>query len=268
MVPIQVMAISTTEVMNNNFLCCFLFIVLLDAGAYSETKFNPSDTHGTDFSTVSVEDARAIARGVDGSGMGDNIAAFIEAAMKSGRSDIMGLCWEHSAISSYFSRVFLKMPDSYLKNQLFSIRLRSTRKEWPEESLMRFRSATVEFGEVEFSVGILRKYIPDLPMDYSVMDSREKRLKLADAYDAATGIPIVVEPEAKRVWPPPHGQHQATPTPQSGSRVAGGPVTATASDGDHSHPRGRNFAWFTALAAVFAIAIGWVLTRLRRGKGK
>ena len=168
-------------------------LALFSSALFAETQPN-------DFSEISVSEARIIASKVDG--MGGAADAFIKAAMKAGRVEIMSICWEDNYLAALFGPMWESLPDDRFKDRMVSYYLRNSRVSWPDEggNLLRTRSGID--GTVRRWIPPLRKYLPDLPMDYSVLATREKRLKLADEFDAAAGIPIETEPEAKRVWSP------------------------------------------------------------------
>ncbi len=135
--------------------------------------------------------------------------------------------------------------------------------DWPEESPSPFTSGNEELGNAEFVVPVLRKYIPDLPMNYSVMNSREKRQKLADVFDKAVGIPIVVEPEARRVWPPKSGEKPNMSAKPDEPRDNGGKANAPAIAAAVPIPFGGRLAIGAAVAAVLAGIAGWLALRSR-----
>ncbi len=233
---------------------------------FSESRFDLREIQQKDFAKISVEDARVIAFQASRSGIGINADAFVQAAIKSGRMELISLCWEDNYIASIFQDTFLRMPENHLRDRLFSMYFRSNKHHWPDENETLIYSGNQRFSMTHFYVPILRKYNPELALDYSILNSREKRLKLADAYDTAAGIPIVVEPEAKRVWPPPPGQHHPGSPPPSQSQVTDRPVVATSTAGEGLSIRGGSFVWLGAGMAILAVAAGWMLARLRRGK--
>jgi len=101
-------------------------------------------------------------------------------------------------------------------------------------------------------------------MEHSAIGSREKRLKLADAFDKAAGIPIVVEPKAKRVWPPKREDKREPPSVAQGdSQAPQAPAAATITRGVGST---NEMAWLAALAvAVLGLAL-FLFMRSRRGQ--
>lgn len=235
--------------------------------AFSETELQLKDLRGKDFSAISVDDARILAGRAGNAENGAIADAFVQAAMRSGRLELMELCWENRDVSRLFWDEYRKMPEGHLKNQLFSSRLRNPRIPWPDDKPGEVSNGngTQRMSLERYYIPIFRKFLPDLPMDYSEIGSREKRLKLADAFDKAVGIPIVVEPEARRVGPSPRGDKQAANViVLAASPAASAPTRATVPVGDAVSFRAKNLVWFSILAAALAGSAAWVFLRSRR----
>lgn len=248
------------------FFRFFLFVVVTCGTAYSETDLKLSDIQETNFSTILVEDARVLADSAGNTGIGAIAHEFVRAAMESGRVDLIELCWENRHVSALFFNEYQKMPDGYLKDQLFSSRLRNPRIPWPDDRPGETSSGngTERMSLVEWYIPIFRKYIPDLPKNYSEIGSREKRLKLADVFDKAVGIPIVVEPEARRVWPPSQSrQHEASSVVPASPTAAGASTVAPGSGGETVLSRNRSFVWFSVFAAALVGVAAWLILRSR-----
>ena len=118
----------------------------------------------------------------------------------------------------------------------------------------------------------MQRYLPDTPADYSVISTREKRLKLADAFDAAAGIPIEKDPDAKRVWPPKPGDKPGVPSaPTQQDGTASKPnatvsVAAVDKVGENT-PLPGGWALWVGIATLLAAVAGWLLFRSNRKKG-
>ena len=195
---------------------------------------------------------------------------FFEAAMKSGRIEIIEACWEGTYTHNMLSKAVRDMDDSPLKDQLVSRYLRNPLIEWPSESETAIRGELYRSGTIQFIIPLVQRYLPTTPADYSVISTREKRLKLADAFDAAAGIPIEKEPEAKRVWPPKPGDKPgvpSAPTQQEGTASKPNALISAAAKSGESTPLPGGWALWAGIAAFLATAFGWLLLRSKRRKG-
>ena len=203
---------------------------------------------------------------------GEKSQQFFEAAMKSGRFEIIEVCWEGTYTSQMLCDAMKNMPESPVKEQLVSKFLRNPRIAWPPESQIAPRGEWYRGSAVNFIIPLVRRHLPDAPMDYSVISTREKRLKLADAFDTAAGIPIEREPDAKRVWPPKPGDKPLLSTAfpvlddAGTAREATAPV-ATVSRGIEPAPHQAGWAMWAVCAAILVATAGFLARRFRSGTG-
>lgn len=263
--PSPKQAILTIENVKTSMLFIIISLFLANDPRCEDAQIQLKEIEEKDFSTLSIDDGRVLAQRAGDTGIGTTANAFVKAAIKSERAEIIALCWENNYLSSIFHPVYAKIPDSHLKHQLFSKYLRSSRIHWPEQTTMRFFNGMEEDGLRDFFIPVLQKYIPALPMNYGVIDSREKRLMLADAFDKAVGIPIVVEPEARRIGLPPRpNKHEATLIVPAVSPSAGDSTVATVPSREVLSFRDRGFVWLSAFAAVLAAGATWIYLRFRR----
>lgn len=227
----------------------------------SQTLFDKS------VSVMSVTEAREVARAAD---TGTTAQQFFEAAMKSGRLEIIEVCWQGVYTQNLLSKAMTEMPDSPMKDQLVSRYLRNPWIWWPSESLNVINLETPKSGEVQFIIPLVRHYLPDTLLDYSVISTREKRLKLADAFDVAAGIPIEKEPDAKRVWPPKPGDKPgipSAPTQQDGTASKPNAIIPTSAKAGESLSLTGGCALWLGIAGGLIAAGGWLWLRARRKKG-
>jgi hypothetical protein len=225
----------------------------------------PSEKTGA---LLSVHEARQAVRAAD---TGTKALQIFDALMKSNRVEIIEVCWQGVYTANLLSKAVTKMPDSPMKDQLVSRYLRNPELWWPSGSEVVANMEIAKAGEVRFIIPLVQRYLPDTLADYSVISTREKRLKLADAFDAAAGIPIEREPDAKRVWPPKPGDKPGVPSvPTQQGGIASKPdpsvpVAAISKAGEPS-PLPGGWALWGGIAAVLAAAAGWLWLR-SKGKG-
>ena len=238
--------------------------------AFIAVPFGVSQNPSTEqVGTMSVIDARKF---LSTTTTGKQAKRFVDAAIESGRPEIIELGWESSSTSDFLRDAVFKMPDSRLKDELASRYLRRPQDAWPTEQMRFFNGQGMTMGVSEFIIPLVRRHLPDTPLDFSVISTSEKRTKLADAFDAAAGIPIVKEPEAKRVWPP-HvgGKQDGKPTPPNGGGPApsangSAPIVAMSNARQPSYFLGSRPLW-AGIAAVVAAAAGWLFLRSKGKKG-
>lgn len=218
---------------------------------------------------MSVTEAKDAARLAD---TGATALQFLEAAMKSGRLEIIEVCWQGGYTHNLLSEAVTEMPDSPIKDQLVSRFLRNPEIWWPSDSPYLMKMDMLRTGKVRFIIPLVRRYLPDTPRNYSVISTREKRLELADAFDTAAGIPIEKEPDARRVWPPKPGDKTgvpAAPTQQHGTAFKPDPSAPAAAVSKATEPAPLPGAWalWAGIAAILAAAAVWLLFR-GLGKGR
>lgn len=223
------------------------------------------------FSSISVEDARSVASGLL---TGQTILDFCEAAINSGRRELVDICWEFPATSGMlFTEIIPKLPGSQ-QDELIVMMLQNERKHWvPDASQDIYSMDSPAFRRkiaAEVWIPVFRKYLPELPMDYSVMDTREKRLLIASKYAKIAGIPFDEPIEARRVWPPKRQQRMTQTDLQSSQ---GGRNTEPNSGFRIDAMQRQKASSLTRTGVIFiGVAIGFVVIAiwiyLRRNKGK
>ena len=200
---------------------------------------------------------------------GEKSLQFFEAAMKSGRVEIIEVWWETAYTHGWLSEAVITMPDSPLKDRLVSRYLRNPRIAWPTESPVAMRMEMYRTGTIRFMIPLVRRYLPDTPMNFSVIATREKRLKLADAFDTAAGIPIEREPDAKRVWPPlklgdsPIIANTPSHHDDKATQPNAAAPTATVAKASESWPLPGGWAPWTCIAVAIAGIAVWLARRFR-----
>ena len=218
---------------------------------------------------MSVAEARAAARLIN---TGMLARQFVDSALGSGKPEIIEVCWQEAATDLMLRDAMTKMPDSALKDQLVSRFLRKP-VGWPSDSPLEWKGDLMRAGRVRFIIPLVQGHLPDTPMDFSVIATREKRLNLADAFDTAAGIPIEREPDAKRIWPPlklgdtpiiastPFQRDDKTTQPN-----AAAPTAPVAKAGESWPLRGGWAPWACIAVAIAGIAV-WLGRRLRHRNG-
>ena len=82
---------------------------------------------------------------------------FVQAAIKSGRLEILDVCWKNRHVGALFWDEYRKLPEGHLKDQLFSLKLRSTYTRWPDDNKIKIYSLNPRFGLVDFFIPVLQK---------------------------------------------------------------------------------------------------------------
>lgn len=240
------------------------YLIMITIGHFSEMLLA---AELPDLTQISISEAREMASKPT---MGKSYRDFGKAALASGRYEIVDICWEYPYTGACIEKAMLKMPaESKERDALIIMMMRNPRIPWldPDSPL---DGGVLVSGAAENVIPLLRKYLPDLPMKYSVIDTREKRLAIAERYAKAAGIPIYDEGDAKRVWPPPQAGVQGMPTRIPNGVRQRNPATvespAVAAE-THSafFPLSVPWAVGICIAVVFSGA-GWLLYRRLRHK--
>lgn len=228
-----------------------------------------SSTDGKDMSQMSAADAY---EELSKRGAAAEDREFVLEAIKHKRLDILAVCVDHpmGGARRYFGEELEKMPDSEFKNHMLLIILKSP--------LTNARLRPTAFksddraGEyfAKWFIPMLNKTLPDVPVDYEVISTMEKRRVLARRMEAALGIESENTEIARRVWPaklsggraPSHGTPQedgagALPTNDAA------PVTAVGSAGERMALPGGSRLW-VGIAALITAAAGWFFFRSKR----
>ena len=208
----------------------------------------------------------------------DNASApthdFIKEAIAAQRLDILQYCWEKvqgGGMTEHFLDELKILPDSKVKNGMVLIILKS-----PTTNLLYADNPTENYfyTRIAFAKSLLtmiRKTIPDVPLDYEFISTYEKRLTLARAMEKALGIEPEHPEDARRVWPPKPGEkpvHQTVPLPVDAAETkpeAPSPVNAEGKTDEHSM-RPNNSALWGGIAAVLASIASWLIVRSRSKK--
>ena len=223
------------------------------------------------FAALTESEARKLASEL----FGEKAHEFCEAAMASGRYDLVDICWEYPDTRAYISEIMRDLPvESKEKDALIVMMLRNPANLWSDpdsfdmvggdENLNAKRSA-------EALIPLLRKYLPDLPMRYSVMNTKEKRLALSVQFAKAAGIRISDPSDARRVWPPerpnkPDGNATSKQQPGSINKPNGSNPVATMPKTGEPSAFSDGWAWSAGIVAVLAGIVGWIAVRSRSGK--
>lgn len=220
-----------------------------------------------DLTQVSIAEAQKLAtKAVTGLSAED----FGKAALASGRYEMVDLCWEYPYISLFINEAMRKMPvESKERDALIVMMMQNPRMPWPNPNSF---DGGGDYGaraidSAGYVIPLLRKYLPDLPIKYSVINTREKRLAIAEQYAKAAGLPIEETVEARRVWPP-NRVGTATTQKAAGNAFKSGSSSSSAASGepDESPFLPGGWALWASIAAALAAA-GWLLRRSLRMKG-
>lgn len=122
---------------------------------------------------------------------GYDAASFTSAAFKSRRIDILKLCWETPGTSYYFMPALQSLPDSPYKQDVLVMLLKSPSGQWMNGPSMGL-STTITSALAKDFLPMVQKYLPDTPVDFQVIATPERRLKLAEELEVAMrkdGVP-------------------------------------------------------------------------------
>ena len=176
------------NMMNPSFLIRLLCMVWLGAGL---PLF--ADEPLPDVSQISLEDARRELADMDTIQRRD----FCEAAFKAERIDLLDLCMVTPSGAGYIHYYMSKMPDSPFRRELILWWLRTPLRRWPDNPL-DIRVDMERRGAVDSITEYVGAYLPDTPITWEVIGSPERRLQLADAFEAAVARVHAENPGAAR----------------------------------------------------------------------
>jgi hypothetical protein len=200
---------------------------------------------------------------------------FVRAAIVAKRLDILELCWEKipfGVIEGRFLDELEKLTDSDFKNRMLLIVLKgsSTNVRYEDDGMRDHWRARQAFASA--FLPMIRRTLPDVPLDYESISTREKRLVMARKMEKALGIESENPENAKRVWPPKPGDGSGVPStfpPQDGTanKPNGSAPLASMDKAGESTPLRGGWALWTGIAVILAAAAGWLWFR-SKGKGR
>ena len=234
--------------MNPSFLIRLLCMVWLGAGL---PLF--ADEALPDVSQISVEDARNELTAWDQI----QLQKFCEAAMKSERKDLIELCMATPNAAGHISRAMLKMPDSAFRRELILLLLRAPLRRWPVNPL-DIRVDMERRGAVDSITEYVGAYLPDTPITWEVIGSPERRLQLADAFEAAVARVHAENPTAARDRTQPRPTAGAPLSVPSATRRAAAQETSPASAGAYAS------LWLAGALLLAAAAVWYYKYRTGR----
>lgn len=109
---------------------------------------------------------------------GYDAASFTSAAFKSRRIDVLKLCWETPGTSYYFIPALQNLPESPFKQDMLVMLLKSSSGQWLNGPNGGF-AITIQNALAKDFLPMIRKHLPDTPIDFEVIATPERRLKLA-----------------------------------------------------------------------------------------
>jgi hypothetical protein len=197
---------------------------------------------------------------------------FVLEAIRHKRLDILAVCLDHpmGGARRYFGEELEKMPDAEFKNHMLLIILKSPLTN------QRLRPTPFKSDDragdyfAKWFIPMLNKTLPDVPVDYEVISTMEKRRVLARRMEAALGIESENPEIARRVWPPkPSGARAPSRgTPQEDAVGAlrpndAAPVTAVGTAVETTPLPGGSWLW-AGIAAIITAAAGWFFFHAKR----
>lgn len=225
------------------------------------------EAYSAEFSSITVSEAREALRGTEG--FTEKTLAFIDGAIKAKRIDVLAMGYnEQVALTEYYllKRLF-EMPDCELKIDLVLIVLKSpiTNALMEDNPGGSNEGARVYF--TESMMPIIRKTLPDVPVEYNQISSLEKRIKLAASMEKALGREPEHPEEARHVWPP-RLTTRALNSNEVGGATENSPYSpiAVVTKPAVSTPLPSEWTLWAGITAVTAAAAGWFLLR-RNGSG-
>jgi hypothetical protein len=225
-----------------------------------------SAADGRDMSQMSAADAY---EELSNLGAAAEDREFVLEAIKHKRLDILAVCLDHpkGGAGRYFGEELEKMPDSEFKNHMLLIILKSPLTN------ARLRPTPFKSDDragdyfAKWFIPMLNKTLPDVPVDYEVISTMEKRRVLAGRMEAALGIESENPENARRVWPPKPsgGRAPSRGTPQEDAAGAlrpnePAPVTAVGT-AVGSAPLSGGLRLWAGIAAIITAAAGWFFVR-------
>ena len=140
-------------------------------------------SHGqnSDFDRISLEEFR---EGITGTSDGSLQRTMIRKALATGRKDLIHACWNSGGTVEYTRDEILALPDGVPKDAILLMLLRTYPRMWPDPQRVRFGGGLAEYmREPYFS--LIRKYLPDVTPDESLIATPALRLAFADRLEAA-----------------------------------------------------------------------------------
>ena len=215
------------------------------------------------FESASLEKAESMINSAEGQQPLDDFAAT---ALQSRRIDLITLCFENQyTMLKIFERI-KELPDSSYKDRLVLMMIGSNSPFWPSNKPWILSQVPGQVMEEPF-ISVIKKYLPALPIEESLIDSHAARQKLAvelkDAIAKAGGRGRIEENKA----PSPELPANTTPV-EHAMKVSGTPNSSAApstrqlpqSPSVFSERRAPVLLWVAGIAALAAgVLIVWKL---------
>lgn len=206
---------------------------------------------------------------------------IIAAVVSSQRMDLIKLCFENPRTGFDAAPLIAKLPDSSFKESLVVMMLKTDSNHWPRES--KFLAAGSTKAPIPLMidpfVAVLRKHLPDLPLEDDLLLTRAARMKLASELQAAIDREAVVpgaHPIIEPVVPPQAGVHPPIATPVT-PETTQSPTTSASAEKSANVPGSKSdrpvtgivarspstlpFVWIASI--VTAVGLLWILFKKR-----
>lgn len=181
------------------------------------------DGKSPSYETMNLEDAKRLLNTSEGY---KPLQELVAAAFHAERMDLLQLCFENQLTCFAIRDGVKALPDSVYKDKLVLMMLKEASPYWPVDDPL-FRWSSPELGGLmkEPFISVLKKNLPTIPLDESLLDNRAARLQLARKLeDAITTRAPKSAPEARELatpssLPPPSVSPTASPMQREANTV-------------------------------------------------
>ena len=243
--------------MRRLFRIFIFFVIPVILGA--EVPLPPSE-----FAKLSLADA---AKAVDAPEVNHTLrTAYAAAAIESKRSDLVTFCFENPLMDTSFDYAVSKLPDSPYKEEVMLMMLRGDSPFWDRlRYLMRYPGhLNIDKTSAPFRA-LIKKYLPNLPIDDGLISTRETRSKLADKIEGVRNPKLQGQVELKeKAVALPEASQPLAPAPPTTPATAPAPLPPRSAVAENHAPNERQapvWPWVFGSAVALLVIIGLALKR-------
>lgn len=210
------------------------------------------------YEAMNMEQAEAFLKSAEGDKV---LEAFVAAAFRSQRMDLLEIGFRNPSTCAKIRDGAAVLPESIYKDRLVLMMLKTASPYWPVDDPLfrRFPAGVVSLMREPF-VSVLKKLLPETPLNDALLDNRAARLKLAAEVQAA----IDREAAEKDIAPP--TKETAISAHQSKLLTAGAPNgTSTKETAPRNPPSIPNDAAAQKKGGLFTVLVALIATLLLAG---